>query len=67
MADHYFSLKRTADLKPADITVGTSSTSGDPIELRVTDSAIRRKDVLIALTVLAVFLVNPKNASLPWT
>lgn len=51
MANHYFSINRGVDgFNASDITRGTSSTSGDDIELRVADGAsLTRKDVQIAL------------------
>lgn len=48
MADHFYSVANAAATKQrkrADITVGTSATGGNPIELRVTDGALSAENV----------------------
>lgn len=51
MANHYYSINRGVEgFKKDDITRGTSSVSGDDIELRIADAAsLTRLDVVKAL------------------
>lgn len=50
MADHYISWVKGDGLSPANLTTGTSSTAGDPVELRTLDGAgLTKVDVLLAL------------------
>ena len=48
MANHYYSVAAagyTLRRQRSDITVGTSSTSANPIELRITDGTVSARDV----------------------
>lgn len=65
MADHYVSLNQGEQgLAYSDFTTGTSSTSGDQIELRVKDGAsLSKKDVLIALEAFERFFENAQQVS----
>lgn len=55
MADHFYSVV-LGDKTPADVTVGTS-TSSEGIELRVHDgNGYSKKDLLIALEVLENYI-----------
>ena len=56
MADHFYSFATESlvgSRTRSNVTVGTSSTSGNPIEVRVTDAALTAKDVYRALEQLA--------------
>lgn len=56
MADHFYSYSNAEKARfrdPSLITVGTSSTGANPIELRVTDGALSARDVYLALEYLA--------------
>jgi hypothetical protein len=56
MADHFYSFPTagtTTQRKRSDITVGTSSTAGNPIEIRVTDGTLTARQVYDALEFLA--------------
>ena len=57
MSNHYVSLNRGAyGPNFSDFTTGTSSTSGNDIELRVADGAsLTRLDVILALEALENF------------
>jgi hypothetical protein len=56
MADHFYSFNKESLVGTrtrSNVTVATSSTSGDPIEVRVTDGQLTAKDVYRALERLA--------------
>ncbi len=63
MADHFVSLNRgESGEQYIDFTTGTSSTSGDDIELRVADGAsLTRKDVVLALLAFERFFENAQQ------
>jgi hypothetical protein len=64
MADHFVSLNRGEQgFQYADFTTGTSSTAGDRIELRVTDSSVTIKDVIVALEAFERFMENAQQTS----
>lgn len=65
MADHFVSLNRGEQgFAYNDFTTGTSSTSGDQIELRVADGAsLTKKDVIIALEAFERFFENAQQVS----
>lgn len=48
MADHYYSIAHPEDAvrrQRSDIIVGTSATTANPIELRVTDNAVSARQL----------------------
>lgn len=55
MADHFYAISPGASVQrqTANVTVGTTSSSGVAIELRVTDGACRADQVYDALEFLA--------------
>lgn len=56
MADHFYSFAAESQVGTRTkslVVVGTSSTGGNPIEVRVTDGALTAKDVYRALEMLA--------------
>jgi hypothetical protein len=58
MADHYYSVN-LGENATSDVTTGTSSTAGDTVELRITDSASHTKlSVLNAIEVLKSYIVH---------
>jgi hypothetical protein len=63
MADHFVSLNRGEQgMLYSDFATGTSSTSGDQIELRVKDGAsLTKKDVQIALEAFERFFANSQQ------
>jgi hypothetical protein len=61
MADHYYSIvaEGQANLRdPSLIVVGTGATGANPIELRVTDSAMTAREVYNFLEYLADLFVR---------
>jgi len=54
MSNHFVSINRgKSGTSVSDFTFGTSSTSGDDIELRLADAAsLTRKDIVLALEAL---------------
>lgn len=67
MSNHYVSINRGKDgFKLSDFTTGSSSTSGDDIELRVADGAsLKRKDVVLALEAFERFFESKLNTDFP--
>ena len=67
MADHFVSINKGKDgFKMSDFTTGSSSTSGDDIELRMADAAgLTRKDVLIALEAFERWLIGRMQTDFP--
>ncbi len=65
MADHFISLNRGEQgFKADDFTTGTSSTSGDDIELRVADgAALTLKDIQVALEAFERFFADNKQTT----
>lgn len=62
MADHFVGFSRGIEgTKASDFTTGTSSTGGLSMELRVTDGAVRRIDVLKFLEAVEYFMNNPQQ------
>lgn len=63
MADHFYSSKLAQSYRVgtlSDITVATSTTSADPLELRITDATVSREQVRQFCERLAdYFTVNP--------
>lgn len=56
MADHYYSFPHAEDAvrrQRSDITVGTSATTANPIEVRITDGTLSARQVYQALEFLA--------------
>ena len=56
MADHFYSFATAGEptrRNRSDITVGTSATTGNPIELRITDGALSARQVYDAIEFLA--------------
>lgn len=64
MADHFVSLTRGEQgFKYNDFTTGTSTTAGDTIELRVTDTTMTIKDVVLALEAFERFFENQQQTT----
>lgn len=64
MADHFYSIATAGAAFPRDpskITVGTSSTSGNPIELRITDGQLTPEEGYAFVEWMADLLAT-KNA-----
>lgn len=62
MADHFVGFSRGVQgFKASDFTTGTGSTAGLSMELRVTDGAVRRIDVVNFLDAAARFIEDPKQ------
>ena len=63
MADHYVALNQgITGEKYSDFLTGTSSTAGtNQIELRVQDSAMSKKDVILALDAFKAFIENSQQ------
>ena len=60
MADHFVSLNRgEPGGRYNEFATATVATTSDLIELRITDSAITRKDAILALEAFERFLNNP--------
>ena len=62
MADHYVGISRgitgTKGIATGSFTVGAGSTGALTVELRVTDSAMTNKDVMLALEAFEIFFAN---------
>lgn len=59
MADHYYALDIGRSLDPSKVTVDTSSSAAQAIELRTLDGAgLTRMDVLLALEQLKAYFQN---------
>lgn len=67
MANHFFSINRgVTGAKASDITKGTSSATGDDIELRVADGAnLTRYDVIKALEAFENMFTNNNQTTFP--
>jgi len=65
MADHYVALNQgVTGEKYSDFITGTSSTAGtNQIELRVQDSAMTKKDVILALKAFERFIDNAQQVT----
>ena len=63
MADHYVALNQgITGEKYSDFLTGTSSTAGtNQIELRVQDSVMSKKDVILALDAFKAFIENSQQ------
>jgi hypothetical protein len=62
MADHFVGFSRGVQgFKASDFTTGTATTAGLHMELRVTDSIVRRIDVVNALKAFTRFIEDPKQ------
>ena len=64
MADHYYSVAaegQTMVRDPNLIVVGTSATGGNPIEVRVTDAALTKREVYNFLEYLADLFVKGES------
>jgi hypothetical protein len=65
MADHYVALNHgITGEKYSDFITGTATTAGtNQIELRVQDSVMSKKDVLLALKAFENFITNAQQVS----
>jgi hypothetical protein len=64
MADHFVGFSRGIEgTKYSDFTTGTSTTSGLSMELRVTDGAVRRLDVIKFLEAAERFFSNQQHTT----
>ncbi len=64
MADHFVGFSRGVEgSKYSDFTTGTSTTAGLSMELRVTDGAVRRVDVLKFLEAVERFIENQQQTT----
>lgn len=64
MADHFVGFSRGVDgSNYSDFTTGTSTTGGLSMELRITDSAVRRMDVMLFLDALERFFANQQQTT----
>lgn len=62
MADHFVGFSRGIEgTKYSDFTTGTSTTAGLQMELRVTDSVVRKKDVMLFLEAVERFIENQQQ------
>lgn len=62
MADHFISLNRGKQgFNAVDFTTGVATTAGDQIELRITDSVLTIKDMLVALEAFERFIEDSKK------
>ena len=63
MADHFVGFSRGVEgQKYSDFTTGTSSTGGLSMELRITDGAVRKIDVIKFLEAVDNFIDNPQQS-----
>lgn len=61
MADHFVGYSRGVEgTKYSDFTTGASTTGGLSMELRITDGAVRKVDVLKFLEACERFIENPQ-------
>jgi hypothetical protein len=64
MADHFVGFSRGVEgFKYSDFTTGTSTSSGLSMELRVTDGAVRRIDVLKFIEAVERFFENQQQTT----
>lgn len=64
MADHFVGFSRGVEgSKYSDFTTGTSTTGSLSMELRVTDGAVRRVDVLKFLEAVERFIENQQQTT----
>jgi hypothetical protein len=64
MADHFVGFSRGVQgFKAVDFTTGAASTAGLSMELRVTDGAVRRIDVLNALDAFKRFIESQQQTN----
>lgn len=64
MADHFVGFSRGIEgFKYSDFTTGTSSTGGLSMELRITDGAVRRIDVIKFLEAVERFFENRQQTT----
>jgi hypothetical protein len=65
VADHYVALNQgITGEKYSDFLTGTASTAGtNQIELRVQDSVVSKKDVILALDAFKAFIENAQQVS----
>lgn len=64
MADHFVGFSRGVEgFKYNDFTTGTSSTAGLHMELRVTDTIVRRIDVIKFIEALERFFENQQQTT----
>jgi hypothetical protein len=64
VADHFVSLNRGEQgMQYVDFTTATSTTAGDKIEVRVTDSSMTVKDVIVALEAFERFFENQQQTT----
>ncbi len=63
MADHFVGLNRGQQgLAYSDWTTGAASTASLKMELRVTDSSVTKKDVMVFLESLETFIANAQES-----
>jgi hypothetical protein len=63
MADHFVGFSRGVEgSKYSDFTTGTSTTGGLSMELRITDGAVRKIDVLKFLEACERFIENQQQS-----
>lgn len=64
MADHFVSLTRGEQgFKFNDFATGVATTAGDTIEVRVTDTTMTVKDVIVALEAFERFFENQQQTT----
>lgn len=64
MADHFVGFSRGVQgFKYNDFTTGAASTAGLHMELRVTDTIVRRQDVVLFLEALERFFENAQQTT----
>jgi hypothetical protein len=64
MADHFVGFSRGVEgFKASDFTTGAASTAGLSMELRVTDGAVRRVDVIKFLDAAKRFFENQQQTT----
>lgn len=64
MADHFVGFSRGIQgTKYSDFTTGAASTAGLHMELRVTDSIVRREDVVLFLEAVERFFENQQQTT----
>lgn len=63
MADHFAGFSRGIEgLKYSDFTTGTSTTGGLSMELRITDSAVRKIDAIKFLEAARTLIENQQRS-----
>lgn len=64
MADHFVSLTRGEQgFRFNDFTTGVATAAGDTIEVRVTDTTMTVKDVIVALEAFERFFENQQQTT----